>query len=332
MKKWEILKKVGNIEQLAYVRPIIYQDGKAKGMKAIEIKSGDIRFVVSPDKCMDIINLSYKGTDISFLSKSGLQGREEYTAQGGEDLRSIMGGMLFTCGPDNVGPSEGNEGKQLVLHGRMRLLPATHVNYDAFWREDQYCIEVSGEMRLAQLFGENIVLRRKIEMILGEHKIRLHDEWENQGFSAQPLMLLYHFNIGYPLLDAGSGVCIPSKQVCWRDNDCKIDNEWKIITEPVDELPEEVIYHYFEEDITKVIAKIENMRQGIGFQVTFDKRQLPYLTQWKSMRSGDYVLGLEPCNCHAKGRSWEEKNGTLEMIMPMEKKNIDLEIDILSNF
>lgn len=332
MEKWEILKKVGNIEQLAYVRPIVYQDGKAKGMRAIEIKSGDIRFVVSPDKCMDVINLSYKGTDISFLSKSGLQGREEYDTQSGEELRSIMGGMLFTCGPDNVGPSERNEDKELALHGRMRSLPATHVNYDAFWREDQYCIEASGEMRLAQLFGENIVLRRKIEMILGEHKIRLHDEWENQGFSAQPLMLLYHFNIGYPLLDAGSGVCIPSKQVYWRDNDCKKDNEWKIITEPVDELPEEVIYHYFEEDITKVKAKIENMRQGIGFQVTFDKRQLPYLTQWKSMRSGDYVLGLEPCNCHAKGRTWEEKNGTLEMIMPMEKKNIDLEIDILSNF
>ena len=45
---------------------------------------------------------------------------------------------------------------------------------------------------------------------------------------------------------------------------------------------------------------------------------LPILSQWRSMASGDYVLGLEPTNSYIRGRHDERENGTLPVIKAFE--------------
>jgi hypothetical protein len=54
-----------------------------------------------------------------------------------------------------------------------------------------------------------------------------------------------------------------------------------------------------------------------------------YLVEWKSMMSGDYVLGLSPANNHATGRAFERSNGTLRRIRPFEKKSAGMTINII---
>ena len=48
--------------------------------------------------------------------------------------------------------------------------------------------------------------------------------------------------------------------------------------------------------------------------------------QWKSIASGDYVVGLEPANSSVYGRPYHTKEGTLHQIEPfaVEKKRIVL--------
>ena len=43
---------------------------------------------------------------------------------------------------------------------------------------------------------------------------------------------------------------------------------------------------------------------------------LPILAQWKNMKSGDYVLGLEPSSCYIMGRERERKEGRLMTLEP----------------
>lgn len=57
------------------------------------------------------------------------------------------------------------------MHGRMRTTPAEHAGADAYFDGDEYVISVKGEMREAELFGENMVLRRTIETRLGFNSI-----------------------------------------------------------------------------------------------------------------------------------------------------------------
>ncbi len=92
----------------------------------------------------------------------------------------------------------------------MRTTPAEKISMDAFWENGEYKILVSGEMREARIFGENLVLRRTIETTYGSREIVFTDEIENQGFEDQPLCFLYHCNAGYPFLVPGLRVVMPS--------------------------------------------------------------------------------------------------------------------------
>ena len=64
--------------------------------------------------------------------------------------------------------------------------------------------------------------------------------------------------------------------------------------------------------------------------IHFSKNQLFNFTQWKQMGEGDYVMGMEPCNCYVGGRI-DPRNATVrEYLEPGEIRNFDLTIELLS--
>jgi hypothetical protein len=48
---------------------------------------------------------------------------------------------------------------------------------------------------------------------------------------------------------------------------------------------------------------LRNRGLGLELEVSFRKAELPMFTQWKMMGQGEYVLGLEPANCHPDGQA-----------------------------
>lgn len=321
------LAKVGSLEQLAYARRISYEEGRAGGLHGVQVKNKELFFVAAIDKCLDITEISYKGINLNFLSKPGLANRQHYDSNGFEAQRSIMGGLFFTCGTDNVGTPE-LEGP-LPMHGTLRSTPAEHVCTDAFWQGDDYIIRISGQMRQAALFGENVVLRRTIETVYGSNRITLRDEFVNESFGPVPFMLLYHCNVGYPLLDEGSKIRIPSKKAVLRGQTEPTTLPWNEVGEPKPLQPEEVFFHdVIPNEKGQVTLSAVNEKLGLALHITYLQTQLPRLTQWKSMASGDYVVGLEPCNCHVNGQSWEKENGTLPLLQPGKSHIVDLEFMI----
>ena len=51
------------------------------------------------------------------------------------------------------------------------------------------------------VFGEQLVLTRRIEADLGGTSVRITDTVTNTGATACPHMMLYHCNIGFPVVD-----------------------------------------------------------------------------------------------------------------------------------
>lgn len=327
-KKKKLLSLVGSMQQLMYVRPVTYEEGRARGMKAYEVKNGPLGFTVMADKCLDITDLSFMGYNISFLSKPGLMGRNHFDTNGAEAQRSIMGGMLFTCGLENICAPCNIEGKDYPMHGRIRTTPAEHVSADASWEGENYKVTLSGEMREAELFGENLVLRRKITTQYGENKICIEDEIINEGFCKEPMMLLYHINVGYPFLCEDSEIIIPTRKVIPRDEAAASNmNNWNRMESPKDGEPEYVFLHEMEADQEgNTFAAIINKNLGIGIKIEYNVLELPYFMQWKSIASGDYVVGLEPANSSVYGKPYHIKENSLYEIEPfaVEKKKITL--------
>ena len=71
------------------------------------------------------------------------------------------------------------------------------------------------------VFGENLVLTRRIEAQLGGRAIAILDRVENRGFRPTPHMLLYHFNFGWPLLDQGSRFLAPVRTIVHAGHDLR---------------------------------------------------------------------------------------------------------------
>ena len=68
---------------------------------------------------------------------------------------------------------------------------------------------------------------------------------------------------------------------------------------------------------------------GLGLAFTWNKRQLPYLNQWKHTALGEYVTGIEPGNATVLGRVQNRADGTLQSLEPGETATFDLAIAVL---
>ena len=322
MDKSELYKYVGSIQQLAYVRPMICGEGRSSCMKVLDVKNDKLRFQVMCDKCLDVSEFSYNGINMNFLSKPGLQGRNHYDTNGAEALRGIMGGLFFTSGFENICSPYESSGKKFPMHGRMRTTPAEQVSSETLWTDDGLKLKVSGTIREAELFGENMVLRRTIETSLGEKSFVLTDEIENEAFRDEPLMLLYHINLGYPFLSPALKLYIPTKNVVARDEASRgHEAEYDRMEEPKENEPEYVFIHDMKRDEknhSHVVAV--NQQLQLGLKIEWTAQNLPYFMEWKSIAAGDYVIGLEPANSSVYGRAFHEKNRDLHLLRPFAKE------------
>ena len=292
-------------------------------MNAIEVKCGDLLFHAQSDKCLDLSDLSYKGINLSFLAKPGLEGRNAFDTNGTEAQRSIMCGFFFTCGLETICAPYEENGKAYPMHGRMRTTPAEHIGSDVTVSDDGAVkVTLTGEMREAELFGENMVIRRTIETTLGENSIVLTDEIENESYRKEPMMLMYHCNMGYPFLDEGSRIILPSRNVRGREafSEAHLAG-WDRMDPPADNAQE---YVYIHEMAAKsdgsTRALFVNPALGIGLVIDYNTAQLPYFNEWKSTASGDYVVGLEPANGIPMNRKYHEEHGMLHYLEPFEKE------------
>ena len=330
MDKRELLRKTGSLQQLASVRTLSFTEGRAQ-TRAVEVVNGPLRFTALADKCLDVAELSYRGVNFSFLSKPGLQGRNQYDTNGNEALRSIMGGLFFTAGLENICAPCAIGGKDYPMHGRIRTTPAEHLCADARWEKEEYVLELRGEMREAELFGENLVLRRSLRTVLGEKSFTLTDEIENQSFRDEPLMLLYHINIGYPLLDEGTRLYLPTRQVTPRDAvSAPHTGRWNVMDAPKDNEPEYVFIHEpIPDEQGRMSVCVVNERLSLGLKIGWNTENLPFFMEWKSTASGDYVLGLEPANSSVYGRPYHEQRGDLHRLAPFAKEKNELSFTVL---
>jgi hypothetical protein len=327
----ELLTKISDISQIASITPTVRSGGKSYGVRTFEVDNGSgLQFTVLESKCLDIFTARYKGVNLNFVSKAGLTAPQNYNPHGREFLYQFQGGLLYTCGLSNVGPACEADGIAHPMHGRIGNQPAENVGVRCGWTDAGYTMEISGEMRHAALFNENLRLKRVITTVMGENRIVIEDTVSNSGYDRQALMLLYHFNFGYPLLDEGARFLLNREFSAEpRDTEAaKGFDRFGVMQKPLPKFNEHVYYHTMK-PAGPATAYILNEKLGFGAYVSYDARELPELIEWKSMASGDYALGIEPANCRVSGRDKEEAAGRLKYLEPGESKKVRIEFGII---
>jgi len=286
---------------------------------------------------MDISHLFYKSIPINWNSASKETSPYYYNSKDSEWLRTFFGGLLTTCGLSNIGDPCIDNGEELGLHGRISNSPAEKVCIEEKWTEDDLIITIQGKMREAVLRGCRLELSRKITTYMFSPKIIIEDNVINLGYYNFPLMLLYHINIGYPLLDSSSNLLFKKiKTLPLDETSAKRMSDYYKFAEPVVGFKDEVLLHEISADEfgnanLAIVNQAFNNDEGIGLFIKFNKNNLPYLNQWKHLEKGEYVCGLEPCNSFVRGRTTERSEGYLNFIKPHEQKNFRLEFIILKS-
>lgn len=329
--KKELLSYVGNMDQIAGVTRKKIQEGNGDGIRVMEVRNASgLEFSVMESRCMDIASMSYKGIPLNFLSKNGLVYPLRYLPPSSEDtLRHLCGGLFYTCGTQNVGYECVDQGEHLVCHGRIKAMSAAKTGAAAEWKAGDYEINISGEVRETSLFGENIVLRRKMRTSLGKPTLYITDEIENEGFEERPFMYMYHLNLGFPFVNEHTYIETEAATLGCRDAWAKpYMKDYEDMDRPEYPGREICLVHEFKEK-KEVVTYAWNPEFKFGFYIKQDTRVMPFLHQWKTNCAGTYALGLEPANCHCEGRVKEREYGTLRTIKPFEKIKVELELGIV---
>jgi len=324
----ELRRHVGTMDQLAGITAGESTDGAARGVRTIEVQTGGgLSFTVLPERGMDIGEARLDGVPLAWHSAMGVvhPSRHERDGRGWE--RSFAGGLLATCGLDNIGAANVDEGVDYPQHGRINNIPATHVRYDGAWDGDEYLLTIEGRVRQANLYGENLLLTRRIETRLGAVALAVTDTVSNEGFRPDPVLLLHHINLGFPVLAATSELLLPPgtrstpDEAVWRRGDAPGTGS-QVITHNVppdaDGLAEVAL-------VNRAFAG----GRGLGVAIRYTQGSFPLLWQWRNLLAGEYVMGLEPSTGRGGGRRATREAGELRILAPGEMAAFRTEIAAL---
>ncbi|MBR2465565.1 MAG: aldose 1-epimerase family protein [Clostridia bacterium] len=267
--------KISNLRQLAYLDRYTLTSGRGAGLDVIECDNGRIRFLLCPSRALDVMQMWHRGENVSFISKNG------FVSEKVPFLSRFEGGMLYTCGLDSAGGREGFE-----QHGTHHLTGA-EVTLAECTDEG---ITVEATVRETALFGRNLVFKRRVFTALGSDTLSITDTVTNEAYLPAEYCILYHVNVGYPMLDEGAEVVADVKDVFTRTDYARryIDRAL-IMEEPT--YPEETCYYL---ELAKPEISLLNKKRGKRFTVKYSGDTLPEFLMWKSMVAGDFALGLEP--------------------------------------
>ncbi len=332
--------KISNRAQLGGIEVSVLDNGPGRGTRIAWINTGTgLRYKVVIDRAMDIGDAFFNGHSLAWLSHSGITAPQPFSNQGGDWLRTFGGGLVTTCGLSHVGGPEKDGFGERGLHGHISNLAAevaSIIQPNPF--DDQLEMSITGVVDETQIFGPSLQLRRTISGTIGQSVIRIHDEVINRGNQLAPHMMLYHCNLGWPLVDEGSQIIWRGN---WRPRDENGDN--KIFREgsdfhrcpaPLDEHSgageEAAFIDITPDDSGTCTCGVYNPQMELALTLKFRKSQLPWLTNWQHWGKGEYVMGLEPGTNPPIGQAKARELNDLIFIPPGGKRIYDLEIEVAS--
>jgi hypothetical protein len=329
--------KISNPAQLGGIETSILDNGLGRGNRIAWINTGTgLRYKVVIDRGMDIADAFFNQHSLAWLSHGGFTSPQPNSDRGIDWLKTFGGGLLTTCGLSHVGGPEKDEFGERGIHGNISNIPAEIVSIiqpDPVLGKMDFSI--TGIIRETKVFGPSLELRRTISGKLGEASIKIHDEVINRGNTPAPLMLLYHFNFGYPLVDQGTKILWEGS---WKPRyleNAKIfkeENDFKTCPPPIDDhlgTGEEVgLIDPSADKNGKCSCGLLNKKIGLKVEIIFQKNQLPTLTNWQHWGKNEYVIGIEPGTNFPIGQANARANNELIFLNSYETKPFDLEIKV----
>jgi hypothetical protein len=309
--------------------------GLRDGVDSLEVDNGKLRTVLLPTRGMGVWKAWLDNWEIGWKSPVRGPVHPKFVPIADPTGLGWLDGfdeLLCRCGLSSNGAPDFNEQGRLTwpLHGRIANLPAHKLEVECDREDGQ--IAVCGVVDECRFHFLKLRLTSTWLTRAGEAGFRIVDEVTNLSGAQGEMELLYHINLGEPLLDAGAKIIAPVRTVAPRDaHAAETLEQWETFPPPKPGFAEQVyLFQLQPGDDGRTRALLRNSGGTRGVSVSFPIAQLPYFIVWKNaVASQDgYVCGLEPAINFPNPRSFEERHGRVRKLLPGETLRFELQIEI----
>jgi Domain of unknown function (DUF4432) len=321
-------EQIASLDQVARVSASRLDGGPADGMRVIDVALlGGLSFRVLPDRGLDIGSAWCASGDgrimpISWTSKLGESQPPLDVATGSAWITRFSGGLLTTCGIDNVGPT--SEG--IGLHGSFSHRRASEVSTQRLVDADGVVsVSITGVIEDADALFRHIRIHRTITATSRAASVMVKDVVENLGAVDEPIPVLYHCNFGFPFWSDGATVSFPDGTTAIpRDGDASEDANTADFPGTGQRRRERV----YERCVPagSAVARIQSPACRLTVAVRWSAETLDRCVQWIHPGAGVSALGIEPSNASVLGRAHDRSEGRLPTLAPGESKTFWVEI------
>ena len=330
-QEFELRKKCNNLDAYCGIKDYLYNDGPSRGLRALDLKNGrNLQLTLLADRGLDISELTYKGINIGLRNKVSMRSPALYQENGASGfLKQFYGGMMATCGITYAGAAGRDGDQELGLHGPFNNTPAEQVCARVDYQGDERVLRVSGQVHEAEVFATDMLMKRDFTLESERDILHVRDTVINQSYATQPVMLIYHINFGYPMLDAGAKVYFSAGKVEARTDFAQQGmHNYTEMEEPGCGRDEQCYFHTEQPQDGEAFAMLHNEKLGLAAIVRFDQKVFPLMCEWKCMRAGEYALGLEPTTSGVTNRAEAREAGLLSYLEPGESREYNVSIEL----
>jgi hypothetical protein len=348
--KRELLRRVGNLAQVGGVQLLSHEQGYARGSRFLEFRTGSgFRFGVNVDRGMDPGYAEFNGASLAWLAPKIFPAPSFWENDDHAWVRFILGGLCNTAGLVTIGNPQTVDVSHFKFHSRhedrygthdrVAILPASHFNFGERWEDERCVLWAEGTVRQEIVYGENLLLTRRYEAEVGGSTFRIRDVVRNDGFYPTPHQLLYHFNIGYPVVDEGAELLASvTAEVAGSifDEEQGASQRYRQFSGP----EEKFFAEGFELPMASgadgwVSAAVVNrafkgIDGGLGVSLRYNPETLPVYLEWRMMGEGLYAVGMEPSTNGFQTIPELIEAGYPVMMEPGEERVYELEFGVLA--
>lgn len=291
--------------QFASVRRIALAEGPEAGIETLAFSTGGgLDFWVTAGRLMDIATLSWRGVQLAWQSPAGLRRPDPGALDRERRFNTAFGGFLNTCGFDHIRqPADGRP-----LHGSAPFTPARLLSYGEDWEAATPALFCEGEAICWAHGSLGYRFRRRIQAPIGGSSLTIRDSVTVIGPEPAPVMALYHFNLGYPMIGEAS----------------TIEFEGEHLAGPLS-VPEEAPVPASLHPAASASAHCQVRGEAAEIAFRWDTAELPWLQLWRDLRPGAAVLSIEPCST---GRLDDGHNAPSPFLPPGSSRVFTIGIDV----
>lgn len=307
-----------------HIRKRTLHGGLSDGIDLIEVDNGVLAYAILPTRGMALHRGDCHGIELGW--KAPVHGpvhprHVNVAERGGLGWLAGFDEWLCRCGLAWNGPPgedvhtdrHGRVHRELLtLHGKIANQPAYYVEVRV-GLDPPYELSVTGQVEEGGLFSPHLVLTTTYTTVPGSNRLVIHDRVENRGAQGAEMQLLYHCNLGAPLVDAGSRIAVPIREVAPISvRAAEGMGTLETLAGPVAGFAEQVYcYDLLGDAGGRTVAMLYDHASTAAIALRFNLKELPCFTVWKNTAALEdgYVVGLEPATNFPNFKSFERERG-----------------------